>query len=76
MTYDGYEIEPHIRQLRKNKKMTVVELSNRTGLSSSSINQIEQGGRKQSINSLYLLMEALKCDANTILNIEKTVLPL
>ena len=43
MAYDGYEIGPHIRQIRKRRKMTVAELSDKTGLSSSSINQIEQG---------------------------------
>lgn len=69
MAYDGYEIGPHIRQIRKRRKMTVAELSDKTGLSSSSINQIEQGGRNLSIKSLYLLMSAFECDANTILNI-------
>jgi transcriptional regulator with XRE-family HTH domain len=75
MKYDGYEIGAHIRQLRKNKKMTVAELSDKTGLSNSSINQIEQGGRNLSINSLYLLMAAFQCDANTIFNIEEKGLP-
>ena len=45
-------------------------LSDMTGLSVSSINQIEQGGRRLSMDSLYLLMEAFGCDPNTILNIE------
>lgn len=70
--YDGYEIGPNLRKIRKDKKMSVYQVSELTGLSNSSINQIEQGGRGLSMNGLYLLMDAYQCDANTLLNIEET----
>jgi transcriptional regulator with XRE-family HTH domain len=73
--YDGYAVGPKLRQLRKDRKLSVYQVSEMTGLSNSSINQMEQGGRNLSMNSLYLFMDVYKCDANTILdinNIEKT----
>ena len=70
--YDGYTVGPNLRQLRKDKKLSVYQVSELTGLSNSSINQIEQGGRGLSMNGLYLLMDAYQCDANKLLNIEET----
>ena len=64
--YDGYTVGPKLRQLRKDRKLSVYQVSEMTGLSNSSINQMEQGGRNLSMNSLYLFMDAYKCDANTI----------
>ena len=40
-----------------------------TGLSISTLKQLEQGGRRLSMASLYLFMDAYQCDANTLLNI-------
>lgn len=51
--------------------MTKDDLSEKTGLSVSTITQLELGGRNLSLRSLYLLMTAFQCDANTILNIER-----
>lgn len=70
--YDGYEIGPNLRRIRKNKKLSVYQVSEMSGLSNSSINQMEQGGRSMSMNTLYLLMSIYQCDANTLLNIEET----
>ena len=70
--YDGYTVGPNLRQLRKDKKLSVYQVSELTRLSNSSINQIEQGGRGLSMNGLYLLMDAYQCDANKLLNIEET----
>ena len=70
--YDGYTVGPNLRQLRKDKKLSVYQVSELTGLSNSSINQIEQGGRGLSMNGLYLLMDAYQSDANKLLNIEET----
>ncbi len=70
MQYDGYRIGPVIRNIRVNKRMTVDQVSEITGLSNSSINQIEQGGRNLSMRSLFLLMDAYGCDANTVLDIK------
>lgn len=69
MQYDGYAIGPGIRKLRVDRKLTIDQVSELTGLSNSSIQQIEQGGRNLSMKSLYLFMNAYGCDANTILNI-------
>lgn len=62
--YNGYEIGPNLRQIRKDRKLSVYQVSESTGLSNSSINQIEQGSRGLSMNGLYLLMETYHCDAN------------
>jgi len=69
MKYDGNVVGPRLRELRKSKKLTLDELSEMTGLSVSTLKQLEQGGRRMSIRSLYLLMSAYQCDANTLLNI-------
>lgn len=69
MKYDGYTVGPIIRQLRKDKKLTLEQVSEKTGLSRSSITQLEQGGRNLSMKSLFLLMSVFECDANEILNI-------
>lgn len=69
MEYDGYEIGPILRQLRLDRKLTLDQVSELTGLSLSSIKQLEQGGRNLSMKSLFLFMEAYQCDANSILNI-------
>ena len=53
--YNGYEIGPNLRQIRKDRKLSVYQVSESTGLSNSSINQIEQGSRGLSMNALYLL---------------------
>lgn len=69
MKYDGYILGPNIRQLRLDKHYTFEHVSELTGLSVSSIQQIEQGGRNLSMKSLYLFMDAYQCDANTLLNL-------
>lgn len=69
MKYDGYVIGPGIRQLRLDRKLTLDQVSELTGLSISSIKQLEQGGRNLSMKSLFLFMDAYQCDANTILDI-------
>ena len=43
MTYNSIEIGPVLEQIRKDKKMTREEVSGATGLSVSSIKQIEYG---------------------------------
>lgn len=69
--YNGYEIGPNLRQIRKDKKLSLYQVCEMTGLSDSSIKQIEQGGRGLSMRTLYLLMSVYQCDANTLLNIEE-----
>lgn len=69
MKYDGYILGPKIRQLRLDRHYTFEQVSELTGLSVSSIQQIEQGGRNLSMKSLYLFMDAYQCDANALLNL-------
>lgn len=65
--YDSYEIGPVIRRMRKERNMTLEVLSEKTGLSESTLNKIEIGNRNMSIQTLYALMTAFDCDANSIL---------
>ena len=69
MEYDGNVVGPRLRELRINNKMTLDEVSELTGLSISTLSQLEQGGRRMSLSSLYALMDAYRCDANTLLNV-------
>lgn len=69
MQYNGYDVGPVLRELRKDRGLTIDKVCEITELSVSSIKQIEQGGRNLSMKSLYLFMDAYQCDANTILNI-------
>lgn len=70
MKYNGYEVGPVLRNIRKNRNLTVDKVSELAGISTSAINQIEQGGRNLSMKNLFLLMEVYQVDANTLLGIE------
>lgn len=69
MQYDGFTVGPGIRTLRKNSDYTLEELSDKTGISTSTIKRIEQGNRPLSMKNLYSIMEAFEVDANTVLSI-------
>lgn len=69
MKYEGWKIGPRIQRFRKDKNMTAEELSEKLGVSTSHISQIEQGSRKMSLDLLYKLMDELQVDANTLLAI-------
>lgn len=70
MKYEGYVVGSILRNLRKEKKLTVEEMSGETGISTSSIKQYEQGGRQLSIRNLFVLIDFFNVDANTILNVD------
>ena len=72
MKYEGYMVGPALRKLRTDRGLSILQASNLIGLSTSSLNQIEQGGRNLSMKSLFLFMNAYDVDANTVLDI-KTV---
>ena len=61
MKYEGYKIGPVIRDIRKDKGLLIEEVAAKTGISVSTLGQVEQGGRNLSIpihtvtNMLYLL---------------------
>ena len=66
MKYEGWNVGSIIRQLRRDKNMTIDELSEAVGKSVSHITQVEEGTRRISID----LVTELDTDANTILAIQ------
>lgn len=71
MKYNGYEVGPVLRRLRRNRHYTIEAFSEKTGISASTLKQMEQGGRNLSMRNLYVMMDALEVDANTILGLEE-----
>lgn len=69
MKYDGLLNGPVLRDIRKCKGLTIEDVSYRTGISTSTLSQLEQGGRNLSMKTLYALMEVYDTDANTLLDI-------
>ena len=72
MKYSGIENGPILRRLWTERFYTVERVCELTGISISTINQVEQGGRNLSMANMYKLMDLYKVDANTILNIPYT----
>ena len=70
MKYEGWNVGSIIRQLRRDKNMTIDELSEAVEKSVSHITQVEEGTRRISIDLLYALVTELDTDANTILAIQ------
>lgn len=70
MKYECWNVGSIIRQLRRDKNMTIDELSEAVGKSVSHITQVEEGTRRISIDLLYALVTELDTDANTILAIQ------
>lgn len=64
MKYEGYKIGPVIRDIRKDKGLLIEEVAAKTGISVSTLGQVEQGGRNLSMKNLYMLMEVYETDAN------------
>lgn len=55
MKYEGYKIGPVIRDIRKDKGLLIEEVAAKTGISVSTLGQVEQGGRNLSM--LYILFQ-------------------
>ena len=72
MKYEGYKIGPVIRDIRKDKGLLIEEVAAKTGISVSTLGQVEQGGRNLSMKNLYMLMEVYETDANSLLAIDST----
>ena len=49
MKYEGYKIGPVIRDIRKDKGLLIEEVAAKTGISVSTLGQVEQGGRNLSM---------------------------
>ena len=71
MKYEGLVVGMKIRQLRKDKGLSIVELSEQVDKSVSHMNMVELGHHKLSLDMLYDLMNVLDVDANSILDITK-----
>ena len=67
--YQGYMIGPSLRTIRQEKGYTVEKLAEITGISTETVNKVEQGCRNLSLKNLYLFMDVYGVDANTILMI-------
>ena len=48
------------------------DVATKTGISVSTLGQVEQGGRNLSMKNLYMLMDVYETDANTLLAIDAT----
>ena len=72
MKYEGSKIGPVIRDIRKDKGLLIEEVAAKTGISVSTLGQVEQGGRNLSMKNLYMLMEVYETDANSLLAIDCT----
>lgn len=70
--YEGYLNGPVLREIRKGKGLTVEDVAGSTGISVSTLSQLEQGGRNLSMRNLYVLMDAYETDANTLLDLDAT----
>lgn len=70
--YEGYLNGPVLREIRKGKGLTVEDVVGSTGISVSTLSQLEQGGRNLSMRNLYVLMDAYETDANTLLDLDAT----
>ncbi len=67
MEYNGWLIGDNLKEIRKEKKLKIDDMSEITGLSVSHLRQVEAGTRRLSINTLFKLMNALDVDSNAIL---------
>lgn len=60
----------HIKEIRKKKKITLTNLSNLTGISTSHINDIENNYKMPSLLMVILLAKALKVDIREIFEVK------
>ncbi|MEI0516675.1 helix-turn-helix transcriptional regulator [Brachyspira murdochii] len=58
----------NIRELRKNKKMTIDELAEKSSLSGKYLQGVEVGNRNISIKNLNKICKALETSPDTLLN--------
>ena len=70
MKYDRYKIGASLKRLREEKKYTQEEFCGMTGISISTLQKIECGIRGLTLQNLFICMQALYVDANTLLEID------
>ena len=66
---------PYIREWRKFRGLTLVQLGRRIGMDHSAISKIETGKRRYNQNTLQRLAEALETTPAELLNTDPTNLP-
>ena len=59
MKYEGYKIGPVIRDIRKDKGLLIEEVAAKTGISVSTLGQVEQGVRKWTAELKRLIIKDL-----------------
>ena len=69
--HTSYEIGRNVRRIRKERGLTILDLSEIINFSTTHITQVELGTRSMSIDMLVALSEGLDTDPNTIIGIEK-----
>lgn len=67
MRYERVSVGSTIRCMRKEKNMTIEQLSEAVDKSVSHITQLEEGNRRMSMDLLFALMDVFGTDANTLL---------
>ncbi len=72
MKYDNMVIGDTIRELRKAKNMTQMELAEKLDISFTHCPQLEQGRHKMSVDLLFRIMTLFQVDANTIFGIRES----
>ena len=58
----GHFVETNIRFLRKQRNLTLAELSMRSGLTTAHLSMIERGKRQPSMQSIQKIADALQVD--------------
>lgn len=69
MQYEGWKVGDNIRDLRKERKLSMTDFCEQFGKSESHMRMVELGHRKISLDMLFSLMEFFDTDANTILGV-------
>lgn len=69
MQYEGWKVGENIRQLRKDKNLSMTEFCEKLGKSENHMRMIELGHRKISLDMLYDLMEFFDTDTDHILGV-------
>lgn len=69
-------VGPVIRKVRLERGLSIMKASNLTGMSTSRLNQIEQGNRSISMKIWFAFMSAYGVDVNTLLDIKSNSIDL
>lgn len=64
------KIKIKIKEIRKNRNITLKELSKKSGISTTHINDIENNLKSPGLFSMIVISQALKVDINDLFDIE------